>query len=137
MANEVANAVAAVQDVMGAIPGIRKAPDTPPDQINMYPFSIAYPTNGEWRRTRPGTREGVQTIVVELHVTSRTDLAKDVALSLPYVDSVCQALLANLTMDGTIFDLNNISYVFGPLAWGGINTIGFRFTLRANMIADP
>ena len=136
MANELANAVAAVQDIVGAISGIRGAPDTPPDQINMFPFSIAYPTSGDWRRTRIGTREGVQSIAVELHF-SRTGLARDVAEALPYGDSVVEALLANLSLSGAIFDLNNISWTFGPMKWGGIDTIGWRFILKAAMQADP
>lgn len=136
MANELANAVAAVQDVVGAITGIRGAPDTPPDQINVFPFSVAYPTNGSWRRTRPGTREGVQKIAVEIHF-SRTGLARDVAEALPFGDTVAEALLGNLTLAGTVFDLNSIDWTFGPMKWGGIDTLGWRFLLAVHMEADP
>ena len=37
-----------VQDEMESLPGVRAAPDEPPDQINVFPFVVTYADNGEY-----------------------------------------------------------------------------------------
>lgn len=136
MANEIANAVAALQALVGSIPGIRGAPSTPPDQINAFPFAVAYPASGDWQRTRPGTREGTQKIICEVHF-SRVNLAEDVREALPYGDLVAEKLLNHLTLSGTVFDVERVDWTFGPMRWGAVDTIGWRFTVSVRMMADP
>ena len=118
-----------VQDTIGGLEGIRKAPHEPTESIKVFPFSRAYAGEGVIEVGAIGTDRALHSIVVEIHV-ARTDLPRDVAKAMPYVDSVPAALLADPTLGGTVSTFGRIRYRFGPMGVGGEDTIGFRFWLE-------
>ena len=120
-----------IQDQVGAISGIRGAPDEPPDSINAFPFAVAYVESGEYLIGPPQVMTGLHTIIVELHV-ARKDLKRDVAQVMLYAKSVPNAIFAaHADSTFTAFQtLTGIRYEFGPLDWGDLQTIGFRFRLE-------
>lgn len=120
--------------------GIRGAPANPPDQINAFPFIVTYARSGVIEAGPVALRRGLHNIVIELHV-ARRDLARDVAAAMEYADTVPNALLATLSYSGdrfnnTVSTFERITYTFGPMQWGGIDTIGFRWTLENVKIQD-
>ena len=119
-----------IQDAVGALSGIRAAPDEPPESLNVYPFALAYSRDG-FHEQRQGKMVGTHNIVVELHV-ARKDLARDIATAMGYAKSVPDAIFA-AQEDGSIAGaswLGRISYTFGPMAWAEQPTIGFRFVVE-------
>ena len=120
-----------IQDQVGAISGIRGAPDEPPDSINAFPFAVAYVDVGEYHIGPPNLMTGLHTIIVELHV-ARKDLERDVGRAMVYAKSIPNAVFAALKDSTyTAFQtLERITYEFGPLDWGDLQTIGFRFRLE-------
>ena len=124
-------AIDEIQDQIGAISGIRGAPDEPPDSINAFPFAVAYVESGEYYIGPPQVMTGLHTVVVESHV-ARKDLERDVARAMPYAKAIPNAIFAALTNSTfTAFQtLGAIAYEFGPLDWGDVQTIGFRFRLE-------
>jgi hypothetical protein len=121
-------AISQIQAEVKGISGIREAPETPPDQINQFPFAICFARTGEYRIGPAGVMTGIHTIVLELHV-ARKDLTRDVPTAMKYAKSIPLAIIAAL-FEGTltaIATLGTIRYEFGPLGWGGAETIGFRF----------
>ena len=123
------DAINHIQDLTGAVDGIRAAPDYPPEQSNVYPFCVAYMGTGEIGFDAGVGTAGIHSIVVELHV-ARKDLARDIAKAAPYVDSIPAALLADPTLGGTVELFENITYEFTPMQWDTVETVGFRFILN-------
>jgi hypothetical protein len=122
-----------VQDVIAQISGVRAAPHEPPDSIAVYPFAVAFVKSGTWKLGQPtGCMTGMHDIVIELHL-ERKDLARDVARAMAYAKSVPQAIgdawLVHVSLTA-LEAIGSLSYEFGPLSWNGIDTMGWRWTLR-------
>lgn len=73
-------------------------------------------------------RDGVHSIVVEIH-TPRKYLPKDIAAVRGYYDLFLTALRANPQLTGAVDLTTGVSYQFGALGWGGVDTIGWRFNV--------
>jgi len=126
------SAIDEIQTEVRALSGIRSAPDEPPDQMGAYPFAVAYAGKGVWSSQTPETKVGLHDIVIELHV-ARKDLARDVTSAMSYSDSIPNAIMLALK-DGTFSAIEtfaDIAYEFVGMGWGGVDTLGFRFTVRA------
>ena len=128
-------AIDAIQDDLGALTGIRGAPDEPPEKITVFPFIVVYASSGEWRSDVPGNKIGLHVITIEIHV-ARKDLPRDVEKAMAYSESIPNAMLkAVATVGGdkfasTISTFSRITYTFGPMDWGDLKTLGFRFRLE-------
>jgi hypothetical protein len=120
------DAITAIQGVVGGVSGIRAAPDYPPEDLSLYPFAVAFARSGSFEAAPVGSGKGLHTIVVEVHV-GRSDLARDIKAAMPYGDSVPLALLADTTVGGVVSTFARVRYEFGPMAYGGLATIGWRF----------
>ena len=115
------------------LPGVREAPDYPPESLNSYPFVLGFAGGGVWRFGPAGDKKGLHSITLELHV-ARKDLPKDVEKSMGFSDSIPNLLMSKLINDNkwnnTIDTFDQISYTFGPLGWGNEPTLGFRFKIE-------
>lgn len=127
--------IQALQDDLGAITGIRKAPDYPPENLNVFPFIVVYPGKGVWESDVPGNKRWLGSVIVELHI-ARVDLPRDVESALSYHESIPNALLKPVaTVDGdrfasTIATFGTIDEYFGALNWANTDTIGYRWTIN-------
>ena len=125
--------IAQVQTYVGTLAGIRKAPAQPPDQMNAFPFAITYPSSGRWEMTPAGSKTGLHNIAIEIHIM-RKDLPRDFDKALDYSDLLPNLLFLKLKDDNkwnfTIDTFAAISYTFGPLGYGGFETLGFRFIVE-------
>lgn len=133
-------AIAAIQDVADAMTGIRDAPDYPPDALNIFPISVCYGVRG----TAGGlggctSAEYHDTIYCEIHVP-RKDLARDVAMLMPYVETFTNDLLEDVTVGSNIpegivppIDWEVLERTFDA-AGGLVKTLVLRFTIRIKRI---
>lgn len=132
------DAIDAVQDIMGALTGIKAAPDEPLEQFSQFPFAVCYADHGEWDFGPAGDRKGLHTLVLELHV-ARKDLPRDIAAAMAYSDIIPNALLKDPTLAGTVSTIvGPLVYTFGPMGYGNAdkpNTLGFRFMITVKMQA--
>jgi hypothetical protein len=128
------DAITQVQTIVSGVSGIRAAPNYPPENINDFPFAVAFPGDGEFDIEMGNLSDGIHNIVVELHV-ARKDLPRDVATAGAYIDSISLALWSKPTLSGRIRWFKKISYKFGPLGWGGADTLGIRFTIHGIELA--
>ena len=130
-------AVTRVQALIGALSGIKGAPAVIPDNINVYPFVVAYPGRGEWDQPAQGTIiEDVGEIVIDLHACSQDKGINQAArVVLTYWESIPKLLLGDETLDGKISWIRAgapAMIVDGLLAmgYGAIPTYGCRWRLR-------
>lgn len=107
MAQSVEGAIARVQTLVGALSGVRKAPTTPPESMNEFPFAIAYLGTGEWTHYTNGGKQFLGDIMVELHV-ARKDLPRNVGLLMDYAESIPNAIMADVTLNGTVSSVNGV-----------------------------
>ena len=130
----VRTALDAIVSVVSGVSGIRQAPVNPTEGANVYPFAMCYVTNGRLVNGAIGTRKHLVNVAVEL-LTARKDLARDMALISPYIDSISSALLAEVSDNGTRFAgtisaFEGIDYeVLNSYVYGTVEMIGYRFTM--------
>ena len=125
------DAITAAIGYVGGLTGIKLAPTEPPEKIGDFPFVAGYPADGEWRETPAGLKTGLHNVIIELHV-ARKDLPFDYALAIPFVDSIPNVLMSNLTdkWDSTISTFDRITYRWGEMEWGSQKTLGLQFTVQ-------
>lgn len=128
-------AITQAQTYISALSGIRAAPSTPPERVNVFPFVIARPGSGQIEFGATGTQKGLHNIVFELHIARKGDLPREVALTLPYVESIPNLLMYKLLNDSkwnsTISTFRSISYRFMTWDWSPeLMTIGIEFTVN-------
>lgn len=132
-------AIDQIQAVVGAVSGIKAAPDEPPDQINFFPFAVCYARTGRYSIGPPDTMHGIHVLWLEIHVARGADrLDNDVAKAMAFAKSVPDAIFGAYKA-GTLTALEviqGISYEFGPLDWGGAPTLGFRFIIEGVKTQD-
>lgn len=134
--------------------GIAPITDYPAESIGRpWPRVFVYAQNGSWRVYTHDNGDGhataitVQTIRVRV-IANRSDLPKDMALLMPYADSVPLALLSGYTTDkfnGSMLTFGdarspgaNAGIDFaGPVAdeWGGTPTIELQFSFNCSIEA--
>lgn len=121
--------VQAVQDQMLAVTGIKNAPDYVPENAGAYPLVITYPERGTVLAGSPaGVKRGLHNIVIEVHVKA-ADLGSALRVLMPLFDNITDKLCKDTTLGGVVSTFGGIEYTLGALGLGGVNTVGWRFTL--------
>ncbi len=118
-------AVSAIQAVAATVPGIKQAPQYPPEQSAMFPFAVCYARSGVETPQSSGWSVALHTLVCELHC-QRTSLPQAFAQALPLYESFAAGLLADETLGGAVVAVNRLRYTFGPMQYGSVQTIGYR-----------
>jgi hypothetical protein len=125
---KVQDAIESVIDVITQdIAALKFAPDYAPGDLNTFPALVVYADSGAWSK-ESDWKQGLHTIIVEVHFP-RKNLPDDLKKVMPYIDSVPEALFGNVTLNGRVSTISEISYDVGPLGYGSQDTIGVRFTL--------
>ena len=124
--------IQAVQDITGAITGVRQAPDYPPNKVSTFPIAVCYAASGSWTENPIDCITGDHIIRLEL-IWARRDIERLVESALPYGDSVATALLQNRTLNNTVSYIASIDYAFGvPQAgpYAGLDVIGWSWAIH-------
>ena len=129
------DAIDEVIDELQTISGIRRVPEEPPENNNAFPFAVVYPTTGVYRFGPPPLMRALHNINIELHI-ARKDLPRDYVDVMALIDEIPKEIwnklrtgdFSNLSTIGGSED--GIDYVFGPLSWGTVDTLGVTYTLR-------
>lgn len=129
-----AAAIQNLADILGGLSGVRLAPDYPTETAPVFPFAVAYAATGDYTGGSLGnilTREA-HAIAAEVHI-DRIDLPRSIAAAVPYADLLRTALQADPTLGGEVMIVTALNYTFGPLNWGGIETIGYAFSVAVSL----
>ena len=124
-------AVAEIIDELQTISGIRRVPDAPPEKNEDFPFTVVYPLTGYFNTLSTSEQmKGMHSINIELHV-ARKDLPQDFVQVMDLIDEIPYQII-KLRKDGLLTAMatfGNIEYIFGPLSWGGVDTLGVTYTI--------
>jgi hypothetical protein len=124
------DAIDEIIDELQTISGIRRVPDEPPETNSAFPFAVVYPSTGLYTGGPPPLMKGLHSINIELHV-ARKDLPRDYTQVMDLIDTIPKELY-NLHRLGGFSNLDtfgDITYTFGPLAWGTVDTLGVTYTM--------
>ena len=131
--------IGAIQDCIGAVSGIKAAPDYPPGDMDTFPFSAAFEGSGVWAwytsGSSYGSKKGLLTVVVEIHL-ALISLPTTAQAAAYYSEAIPNAILKGVRSDrlsGTVVSVGSIeSSGLIPMAWGSkdVNTLGYRFVVR-------
>lgn len=120
---------AAVQDIVGALGGIRIAPDVPTDNNPIADVTaFCYPANGTFEIITAGREQGNHAIHLNV-ITPRRNLRTDWARVIALGDTIPRALLGDLTLSGTTLHIRSVAYTFGSLEWAGKTEMGWQFLI--------
>ncbi|MCK9600783.1 MAG: hypothetical protein M0R06_17210 [Sphaerochaeta sp.] len=122
-----ASACNAIQIAAGGVSGIKYAPEQPPETPEDFPFVVTYPETFTGTINTMEDFRMLYNITVELHI-SRQDLPVDVARLLAYAESFPNVIFKALKTNAIA--ASGITGTFGALEWGGIETIGYRWTVQ-------
>ena len=131
----VVGAVTAIASVVGGVSGISSAPTYPFETMNESPFAVTYPMNGGIDIGPVGSKKQLVNIAIDV-LTVRRDLATDLAVLEPFLDTVPAALLAEMGTSGDIFSgtidtFSGLRFEFLPdMNYGGVQMIGYRFIME-------
>ena len=128
------DAIDQIQTAVGAVSGIRVAPDEPAERWAVFPVAVCYAGSGVWKLGTVGgassEMKGIHDLVLNLFV-ARKELTRDVQHVMSYAKSVPNAIL-DAYQDGTLTGLEAmgpIEYTFGAITWGGQELLGFQYIL--------
>jgi len=129
--------VSRIQTLTGALTGIKGAPLVIPNNINDYPWIVAYPGRGRWDWPGYGApADDVGEIVIDLHAGPQDKgICQAVGIITGYWESLPKALLSDSTLEG----LTNWLRLGTPaiatdgllsMGYGGVATYGCRWRIR-------
>lgn len=124
------DAVAEIVDELQTIGEIRRVPDNPPENNEQFPFAVVYPLTGLYTQGPAQVMKGLHSINVELHV-ARKDLPRDFKLVMDLIDEIPYELMKLLNDGGysNLATIGDVEYIFGPLSWAGVETLGVTYTI--------
>lgn len=126
---DLSSAIVYIQALMRQVEGVKAAPDYPPEQLDPFPFVVAFPGSGTWAFGGGGFARGLHTIELQVHI-ARKDLPHDVEAITKFVDLIPLKLLGDPTLGGTISTFGTVRYEFVPMVWNSVSTIGVRFFIE-------
>ncbi len=128
--------MAAIAAVVDAVSGIRVATSEPPETMNVDPFAVVFVMRGAAEVAPLGTRKTLTDIAIDV-LKVRKDLARDLSTLNPFVDTVTNALLAQVSGDtagrfsNTISTFGRVEYQLLPAVdYAGVQMIGYRFVMK-------
>ena len=110
----------------------RTAPVDIPGQAAGWPMVICYPETGNWGSGPAGAVTSLHNIVIELHVQEAKSLEAAFREALRYSYTVPLALYRAFEAGelSAVQTWRQISYRFGAMKYGGVETVGWKFTIE-------
>lgn len=132
MTQSIDGSIARVREIVGALTGIRAAPDGVPDSAGAYPFFVAWNGGGRVTSQDDSWQKGLWVITCQLHF-ERGDLYHTEEYASTFPELITDALLAkqHYNLDENCETFGDISVSnFKPLVWGVTPTVGYEITIK-------
>lgn len=135
MALTLSDACTKIALIAGALAGVRNATARPPEQLNQFPSVTVLPGTGQFNPRPNGGSTGLHTIYCDLHA-ARKDQTRDLEKFIGYPELLSDAIWADPTLGGTVTVVTGVAYQLTSYDWGGMQTVGWRFTISAKCMRD-
>lgn len=134
MANEYVSFKTQLASVVANVSGIRQSPTNPNETQNDYPFAAIYLMRANTGKGSVGTGKALYTIAIDV-LTPRLDLANDLAILDPFIDSIPLALTNEVSdngdrFSGTISTFEDIDISYIVTDYNGVPVRGYRFQMN-------
>jgi len=142
MTEPLENAINEIVTVVRTVTGILQVPVNPPETINVPVFALVYAESGDiginamgqTSLGSVGNRAAFHTVAIDI-LTTRSDLAVNLAFMKPFVDTVSAALLAQCSPGGGMFNssittFGRIHYEWVNPKYAGVQYTGYHFTMN-------
>jgi hypothetical protein len=134
MTQALENACNHIVTVLLTVPGIDAAPINPPETVNQNTVCLVFPENGEKDASPLGVRKGLHNIAIYL-MRRRIDLANDIAAIKPFIDTISDALLSEVSDGGGLFGgsitaFEKVTYKFEFLEYAGVEFVVYHFVMQ-------
>lgn len=112
-----------IMGLMRAETWLKAAPDDPNPAAAQFPFAALFPASGTSKRASD-FRTDLHTINVEVHWTF-AEMSRQAGDAKDHIEDILDMLQSDLSLGGTVDALTAVSYDFGPMAWGAVETFGY------------
>lgn len=145
---DIAQALNTIPDANGNIISLRSAQDYPVENVEPFPFSLAYIANGEFSLVNKTIHKNFPVIAVEFHF-SRTNILQAYKQSDAVAQEFPQRLAGDPTLNGTVETIvggsdERIPYAARPFVWreqtgtqSPIVSHMLRFDLKLKLLKAP
>lgn len=125
------DAIDEIIDELQTIEGIKRVPEEPPESNSAFPFVVVLPGTGDYHIGPPELMRGLHNVNIELHV-ARKDLPRDYLQVMNLIDTIPKELYNKLRTSGFNYlsTFGQIDYIFGPLSWAAVDTLGVTYTIE-------
>jgi hypothetical protein len=142
MTQPIEDAISQIVTVVQAVTGITQVPVNPPETVNVATFALVYAEKGKvgismMGETSIGTignRGSFHNIAIDV-LTTRTDIAQNLAFMKPFIDTVPAAILAQAGPNGSMFSgkittFGVIDYEWFNPKYAGVQYTGYHFVMN-------
>lgn len=143
MTNAIDNAIARIQDIVGALTSVnfKSYPDYPIENADPFPMSIAYIGGGEFRATNATIHHNFPIISVEFHF-SRINLKQTYQQINLVVLEFPKRIAGDPTLNGAIDTVimtqdQPITYIVRPFEWGKVTSQMLMFSIPIKTLQAP
>lgn len=121
-------------DMLGALSGVRKFQDNPPDSLNVFPAAVAWVRESRYRSQGKGIlfSHGRHVLVGQIHV-ARKNLPTDLATLEVYPDLFHAAVNADPTLGGNVNQTISLEASIQPGQWDSQQTLYVEFRLEVDI----
>lgn len=128
--SDIQDTIELITDKLRALDGVQAAPSVLNDRMPAVgPFFLAWPGPATIDHGATGEALYLESVVVELHVMREPSLVTAYERAIPYAQTVPNAIFRAL-LDNVIQFSGITSSGLVPMAWGEVQTIGFRWTVN-------
>ena len=121
--------IEAVQAVVRNVPGIRKVPESIPDQLAAWPAAVIYYQTGGYETGDHGISDAAHNIAVDV-MMPRKDLASAMRVLTPFIKSVPAQLMQDPTFGDLCEPPARIDYELFTVTYAETEAIGYRFVMQ-------
>jgi hypothetical protein len=133
MSDELDLFITQLTTVLGAMTGIKQAPEHPPEALNEFPAVICYFVKGEFSYGAGAAAVGVHMVHADVHL-GRSVLPSDEEYARPYILRALTAIAGHLQMNSTCEHCVLNEYQYGRLGYAGAETFGVRLVLEVKFL---
>lgn len=132
----ISTALTNLKALVDALSGVRTVTNMP-ESVELYPSCVTYPLRGNWSQDTLAHPLDVarHTLAVEVGV-KRSDLPRDMAVLLPFIESVRGALADDQTLSGEVLVVEGLTYQVGGPGLMQFYELGLRFEVSVMLYED-